>query len=49
MCKYMRYKEDGIPICENGQLCTLCVIGNQETYKELEKHKERNREEGAEE
>lgn len=41
MCKYMSFKNK-IPMCENGQMCTLCVIGNSNTYKELESNGENN-------
>lgn len=43
MCKYMILK-NGIPMCKNGQMCTLCVIGNSKTYKELESNEENNNE-----
>lgn len=43
MCKYMSFK-NGIPICKNSQMCTLCVIGNSKTYKELESNGENNNE-----
>lgn len=41
MCKYMSFKNE-IPMCINGQMCTLCVIGNSNTYKELESNGENN-------
>jgi hypothetical protein len=39
MCEYQRIKDDQLPMCEYTKtLCTLCVLGNGNTYKEAEKH-----------
>ena len=43
MCPYMiiKYETDyQIPVCEpKNEPCTLCVCGNAETFKEIEKEK----------
>ena len=39
MCKYGILNEREILICEYTKtLCTLCVLGNGNTYKEAEEH-----------
>lgn len=40
MCPYMIYYQGELPVCEpKKKLCTMCVIGNQETFNEIEKMK----------
>lgn len=44
MCPYMILTEKRIPMCERKkELCTLCVCGNANTYKEIKsKEKEKD-------
>lgn len=44
MCPYMSINDKDIPQCEpKKQLCTMCVLGNENTYKEIKKQeKERD-------
>ena len=53
MCEFAIYKENKAPMCEvTNKLCTLCVLGNADTYKkgvaaregELERKRGENRE-----
>jgi hypothetical protein len=38
MCKYQIFNEGEMPMCEYTKTeCTLCVLGNGNTYKEAEK------------
>ena len=38
MCDFQRVKENELPTCEyTKSLCTLCVLGNANTYKEAVK------------
>lgn len=40
MCPYMIYFECMLPICEpKNKPCTMCVIGNQKTFNEIENEK----------
>lgn len=40
MCKYQSFNEKDLPMCEYTQKpCTLCVLGNCNTYNEAEKMK----------
>ena len=37
MCEYQRFQEGNLLICEyTNELCTLCVLGNSETFKRAE-------------
>lgn len=36
MCKYMIIKDEKTPMCDNGKMCTFCILGNSKTYNELE-------------
>lgn len=47
MCPYALRSEKEIMICEPRQeRCTLCVMGNMKTYKEIEREKGRDIENG---
>lgn len=35
MCEYMTMTLSGIPVCKDGKLCTLCVVGNKDKYNKL--------------
>lgn len=38
MCEFQRIKENELPICDyTKNLCTFCVLGNANTYKEATK------------
>lgn len=40
MCSYQRIEENKPPICEyTKDFCTLCVLGNGNTYEEAERSK----------
>lgn len=42
MCQYAIFKEGEVPMCEYTKtLCTLCVLGNGNTYKEAQAHEEK--------
>lgn len=42
MCQYQIFKGNDLPVCEYTKtLCTLCVLGNCNTYKEAEAHEEK--------
>ena len=44
MCEYQRINEKGTPMCEHTKnLCTLCVLGNGNIYKEAEKETSNDR------
>lgn len=34
MCDFVSWKGK-VPICQNGKLCTMCVLGNEDNYKKL--------------
>lgn len=41
MCEFQTYKKGEIPYCEYTEsVCTLCVIGNKETYNKAIKDNE---------
>ena len=36
MCEYATYSYNGLLMCKpKNNMCTLCVFGNQKTYKEI--------------
>lgn len=40
MCEYQRIVDNNLPICDyTKKPCTLCVLGNCNTYNEAEKSK----------
>lgn len=40
MCPYMTYFEGKLPVCEpKKNLCTMCVVGNQKIFNEIEEGK----------
>ncbi len=49
MCEYAIFKGE-IPLCtvDNDKLCTLCVLGNAETYKKAREQAEQALKGGAE-
>lgn len=49
MCKYAIVNEGKMPICEyTKRMCTLCVLGNGNTYKEAEEHEGKKKSEDTE-